>query len=414
MNKFSLFVGLRYTKAKRRDNFISFISLVSTIGIALGVMVLITVLSVMNGFDLELRERILGFAPHVTLHALDDAPYWQDLQSTLKTEAAEQVQHVTPFVQGQAILSGSSNRFALIQGILPEQETLATGIASKITDGQLDSLQEDSFNLVLGYRLAEQLGVTVGDKVTVIIPKSNITIGGIIPRIKRCKVGGIFNIGYEYDNNLALINLHDANTLLQRTPNSISGLNLRLDNLYDAPSFTKKMSLDHDLNYLVSDWTISSGNFFKAVQLEKTLMFLLLLFIVLVAAFNILATLTMMVKEKQADIAILRTMGATQSDISQIFLIQGLSTGVVGTLFGTILGLVLASNVTAIVKFIETLLGTSLLAADVYYISHLPSKILATDVSIIVLSALLMALCFSWYPARRAAHIQPAQALRYE
>lgn len=409
----SLFIGLRYTQAKRRNHFISFITLVSIIGIALGVMVLITVLSVMNGFDKELKDRILGVAPHVTVFgAAKGISDWQDLSAQLQQYSGVKV--ATPFVEGQGLLTHSGlTHFSLLQGIEPTEENKALDLESKMIAGSLQDLQAGRFGLVIGARLAAALSLRVGDKVTVVLPEASISLAGVMPRIKRFNVMGIFELGYDVDSHVALLNLADAQKLF-RKGKRVSGINLRLANIYQAPMLAKEIASDYAAEVFVSDWTVRNGNFFKAVKMEKTLMFILLLFIVLVATFNILATLIMVVTEKNADIAILRTLGASPGFILRVFLVQGSVIGLVGTFIGIVTGLLLASNITDIVASIESFLHLQLMSSDVYYISFLPSEIQWPDVFHVTIMSLLMSFTFTLYPAWKAAKLSVSEVLRHE
>lgn len=409
-----LFIGLRYTRAKRRNHFISFIALTSMLGIVLGVMALITVLSVMNGFEKELRDRILGVVAHATVSeaggALQD---WSSLKSILVQRP--HVLGAAPYIDGEGMLSASQGvSGTLIRGVIPGEESAVSDIGAKMVAGKLQSLQPGEFGIVLGKELALRLGAWVGDKVTLVTPQTTVTPAGIIPRLKRFTVVGIFNVGmYEYDNGLAVMNLADAAKLF-RMGDAVSGLRLKLDDMLRAPVIARALAADLPPAYTVSDWTQSHVNFFRAVQMEKTVMFVILLLIVAVAAFNIVSTLVMIVRDKEADIAVLRTLGATPRSIMAIFIVQGSVIGVVGTLLGGIGGVLLALNVESIVPFIEHLFGVEFLSAEVYYINELPSDLQWPDVIKICGVSLVLSLVATLYPAWRAARTQPAEALRYE
>lgn len=410
-----IFIGLRYTRAKRRNHFISFISLTSMLGIALGITALITVLSVMNGFQRELRERILGMAAHATITegagALQD---WQGVQTVAQQHPL--VQGSAPFIRAEAMLTnGAQVSGTILQGILPDEEKTVSTIGDKMVSGELTGLKSGSYGIVLGQELAHVLGVWLGDKVTVITPQANVTPVGVIPRHKRFDVVGIFSAGmYEYDRGLAFIHLDDADTLFQMN-GAVSGLRLKLDDMFRAPTVVREVaqSLPEGL-YRVSDWTQEHANFFRAVQIEKTAMFVILTLIVAVAAFNIVSTLVMVVTDKQADIAILRTLGATPRSIMGIFMVQGVTIGLIGTLLGLIGGVSLAMNVDVVVPFIEQTFGIRFLSPDVYLISDLPSEVRFNDVTAIAGVAFGLAMLATLYPAWRAARVQPADALRYE
>jgi len=409
-----LFIGLRYTRAKRRNHFISFIALTSMVGIILGVMALITVLSVMNGFEKELRNRILVVVAHATVSepdgALRDWPAVQD-------EVAHQphVLGAAPYIEGEGMLSASQGvSGVLIRGVLPGEEPRVSDIGAKMIAGRLEDLRPDGFGIVLGKELALRLGAWVGNKVTLVTPQVTVTPAGILPRLKRFTVVGIFEVGmYEYDNGLAVMNLADAAKLFSMG-DTVSGLRLKVDDLLRAPAVAHELETKLPPGYIVSDWTQQHVNFFRAVQMEKTVMFVILLLIVAVAAFNIVSTLVMMVRDKEADIAVLRTLGATPRSIMAIFIVQGSVIGIVGTVLGGVFGVLLALNVETIVPLIEHLFHVEFLSADVYYISELPSDLQWPDVINICGVSLVLSLVATLYPAWRAARTQPAEALRYE
>lgn len=408
------FIGLRYTRAKRRNHFISFIALTSMLGIALGVTALITVLSVMNGFEKELRTRILGVVAHVTVSGMGGVLHdWQPLVEQLR-QVPDAV-GVAPYVNGEGMLStGQAVSGALIRGVVPAAERTVSNVGDKMVAGSLDELAPGAYGIVLGKELALRLGVWRGDKVTLIAPQATVTPAGILPRLKRFTVVGVFEIGmYEYDSALALLDIEDA-ALLYRLDGGVSGIRLKLDDLMLAPRVARQLERSLNPNYDVSDWTRQHVNFFRAVQTEKTVMFIILLLIVAVAAFNIVSTLVMMVRDKESDIAVLRTLGATPRSIMFIFMIQGVVIGVVGTLLGGIGGVLLALNVENIVPGIERLFGVEFLAADVYYINELPSDLHSEDVWRVCSISVLLSLIATIYPAWRASRTQPAEALRYE
>jgi len=409
-----LFIGLRYTRAKRRNHFISFIALTSMVGIILGVMALITVLSVMNGFEKELRNRILGVVAHATVSEPDGALRdWPAVQG----EVAHQphVLGAAPYIEGEGMLSASQGvSGVLIRGVLPGEEPRVSDIGAKMIAGRLEDLRPDGFGIVLGKELALRLGAWVGNKVTLVTPQVTVTPAGILPRLKRFTVVGIFEVGmYEYDNGLAVMNLADAAKLF-RMGDTVSGLRLKVDDLLRAPAVAHELETKLPPGYIVSDWTQQHVNFFRAVQMEKTVMFVILLLIVAVAAFNIVSTLVMMVRDKEADIAVLRTLGATPRSIMAIFIVQGSVIGIVGTVLGGVFGVLLALNVETIVPLIEHLFHVEFLSAEVYYISELPSDLQWPDVINICGVSLVLSLVATLYPAWRAARTQPAEALRYE
>jgi lipoprotein-releasing system permease protein len=409
-----IFVGLRYTRAKRRNHFISFISLISMLGITLGIAALITVLSVMNGFEKELRHRILGVVAHATVTGYGgELRNWPAIAEQVAGYSA--VTGVAPFIQGEGMFShGGRVSGTLIRGVLPDREGHVSEIAEKMVQGKLSDLRAGDYGIVLGEALARSLSVTVGDKVTLITPQASVTPAGIIPRMKRFTVVGTFEVGmYEYDSALALLYLDDAATLL-RMSDSVSGLRIKVDDLFKAPALARQLQTSLGMDYRVSDWTREHVNFFRAVQTEKTVMFIILLLIVAVAAFNIVSTLVMVVTDKRSDIAILRTLGASPATIMGIFMVQGIVIGAAGTLLGIIAGVALALNVGTVVHALEQLMHTQFLAPDVYYISDLPSDLRWFDVAKIAIVSFIMAVMATLYPAWRASRTQPAEALRYE
>ncbi|QQS55049.1 MAG: lipoprotein-releasing ABC transporter permease subunit [Candidatus Competibacteraceae bacterium] len=410
-----LFIGLRYTRAKRRNHFISFISLTSMLGIALGITALITVLSVMNGFQQELRGRILAMTAHATISRWSGPlENWRAVREQVLQNP--EVQGGAPFIRGEAMLNNASLvSGALIQGILPDEERQVSDIGGKMVQGSLDDLRPGGFGIILGKELANALGLMVGDKVTVITPQATVTPAGVLPRLKRFDVVGIFKAGmYEYDRGLALVHVADAGKLFQYPDGAVNGLRLKLRDLFQAPRLARQLADRLPDGYLARDWTQDHASFFRAVQIEKTAMFVILTLIVAVAAFNIVSALVMVVTDKQADIAILRTLGATPLSIMGIFIVQGITIGLVGTLLGLAGGVALATHVDVVVPFIERLFGVKFLAPDVYLISDLPSQVQWGDVTTIGLLAFGLATLATLYPAWRAARTQPAEALRYE
>jgi len=413
---FELFVGLRYTRAKRRNHFISFISMTSMVGIALGVAALIVVLSVMNGFQHELRSRILGVASHLQITGpSNQLGNWQGVAGQVRNHKA--VEASAPYIMAQGMLSfGQAVQGTIVRGVIPAQEDKVAEIGQHIRAGSFDALKPGSFGIVLGADLALALGVGVGDKVVVMAPQGQLTPTGMVPRLKQFKVVGIFQVGmYEYDSALALIHLNDAATLY-RMGDKVSGLRLKLTNLDRAPLVAQQLTqqLGQDSGYYITDWTQQHANFFRAVQMEKRVMFVILTLIVAVAAFNIVSTLVMAVTDKRADIAILRTLGASPRSIMQIFIVQGALIGVIGTLMGVVGGVLLALNIETVVPFIEHVFGIQFLAKDVYYISDLPSELQWADVTVITSVSLVLSLLATLYPSWRAARTNPAEALRYE
>jgi len=410
-----LFVGLRYIRAKRRNQFISFISFSSMFGIALGVTALITVLSVMNGFVTELRERILGMASHITVSGYEgELKGWRSLSYEI-LESQPQVVGLAPYIRMEGMLTyGQDVKGTLIRGILPGEEPRVSNVWEKMLYGQLSDLTTGGYNIILGKGLARALGVVTGDKVTLVTPQAMTTPAGILPRLKRFTVVGVFEVGHnDYDTAMAFIHLDDAAKLF-RMDDSVTGVRLKLDDLFDAPKVRQELAKSLSGLYWLSDWTLQHANFFRAVKIEKQMMFIILMLIVKVAAFNIMASLVMVVTDKQADIAILRTLGTKPSSIMAIFLIQGAVIGVIGNILGAIGGVSLALNVGVVVPFIEALFSVDFMPAEVYYISDFPSELHWDDVFQIISIAFILSILFTLYPAWRAARTQPAEALRYE
>ncbi len=411
---FELFVGLRYTRARRRNHFISFISLTSIIGILLGVAALITVLSVMNGFERELRERILGMASHATVSgSAEGMADWREVAR--RASEHPRVVGAAPFVRAEGMLvNGPHVHGALVRGILPEEEPRVSVVGERMTAGTLDQLVAGEYRIILGRDLALALGVHVGDRVTLVAPSANVTLAGVMPRLRRFTVSGLFSVGmYEYDSAMAFIHMEDAARLFQ-IEGGVSGVRLMLDDLFMAPWISRELVADLPGYYRVTDWTQLHANFFRAIRTERTVMFIILSLIVAVAAFNIVSTMVMVVTDKKADIAILRTLGASPGSIMALFMIQGVVIGLVGTVAGVGVGLALALNVETLVPMIERAIGQEFLPADVYYISDLPSEVRPTDVARIAGLAFLLSLLATLYPAWKAARTQPAEALRYE
>jgi lipoprotein-releasing system permease protein len=409
-----LYIGLRYTRAKRRNHFISFISLISIMGIGLGVAALITVLSVMNGFEQELRTRILGMASHASITG-----YQQPLVDWQRT-AQLAMQHpevvgVAPYVAGEVMLTrGSKVSGALVRGIVPEREPAVSTVGEHMRAGSLQDLVAGEYRIILGSELAYNLGAHVGDHITMVTPQANYSPAGVLPRLRRFQVVGIFEVGmYEYDRGVALVHMEDAARLF-KLDDAITGVRLRLEDLFQAPRVSRQLVDQLGGNLRVEDWTHQHANFFRAVQTEKRVMFVILTLIVAVAAFNIVSTLVMVVTDKQADIAILRTLGATPAAILRIFMIQGAMIGMLGTALGVVGGVALALNVETIVPAIEQAFGVQFMPADVYYISDLPSRLDWLDVWRIGVVAFLLSFLATLYPAWRASKTQPAEALRYE
>lgn len=383
------------------------------VGLTLGVSVLIIVLSVMNGFDRELKQRVLGMVPHATITAagggIED---WQALVNTIPDK--EGIEAAAPFVDAQGMLAnGDLVRGTLVYGIDPGYERRVSIIADHMKQGALEDLQPGEFGILLGDILANYLGLAVGDKVTMVLPEASVNLAGVLPRLKRFTVVGTFSVGADVDGNLAYAHREDLARFL-RVPEGVTGIRLKMDDLFAAPKLAWDVAITLPGRYYVQDWTRSHGRLFQAIQMEKTMVGLLLTLIVAVAAFNIVSTLVMVVTDKQGDIAILRTFGATPKMIMGIFMVQGSLIGVIGTLLGVALGIAGALNVSEIVGALEKLLGIHFLSPDVYFISYLPSELMWQDVAVISVSGLLMSFLATLYPAWRASRTQPAEALRYE
>ena len=412
--QYELFIGLRYTRAKRRNHFISFISLISMCGIGLGVAALIVVLSVMNGFQKELRTRILGVASHVQVSGPEgELAAWQQVaDQALKHQS---VRAAAPYVAAQGMLSFDQTvRGTLVRGILPDAEEQVADFNRHMRSGSMQLLKPGEFGIILGAELARALRVFIGDKVTLIAPQGLVTPAAILPRLKQFKVVGLFEAGmYEYDSGLALIHLADAQALY-RMEDRVSGVRLKLDDLFAAPRVARELLTLVEGDVFIADWTRSHANFFRAVQIEKNVMFIILLLIVAVAAFNIVSTLVMAVTDKESDIAILRTLGASPASIMQVFIVQGALIGVIGLALGLAGGIALALNIDVVVPAIERLFNTQFLAKEVYYISELPSDLQWRDVGVIAAVSFVLTLLATLYPSWRASRVNPAEALRYE
>lgn len=384
------------------------------IGIALGITALITVLSIMNGFQEELRERILGMTSHITVTEKDERLHnWNQLYNQVINQP--HVLGAAPNIMEQGMLtSGNQVKGAAIRGILPEFEGQVADIESKMIYGKLSDLTADGFNVILGGQLAKSLGVSIGDKITLIAPQGSISPVGVVPRIKRFTVVGLFEAGmHEYDSGLAIIHIDDAQKVF-KYGEAYGALQLKLDDLFLVGQVRQSIAQQIDSTHVLRDWTQQHVNFFKAIEMEKRMMFIVLALIIMVAAFNIVSTMVMVVTDKQSDIAVLRTIGATPNSIMLIFIIQGLVIGLLGSIMGLIGGISLALNIDVIVPFVEGLLGIQFFPPDIYYISQVPSKLDWTDVWYITVIAFVLTLLATLYPARKAAKTQPAEALRYE
>ena len=410
-------IGTRYLRSTHRSGFVSFVASMSVIGMALGVAVLIVVLSVLNGFEHELRSRMLTVTSHATIVGMDgEIGNWRQAQSDALQEPG--VLAVVPYVESRGLLAnGERVAGAMVRGVLPEEESRAVGIESRMTSGHLADLEAGKFRVILGSALAAELAVNVGQTVVLMTPDGSATPAGFMPRMKRFTVSGIFDSGmYEFDRGLVLTHLSDA-ARLYRLGDRVTGLRLALEDPFLAPLMVRTVAraIDYDGNgYYVNDWTHDHENFFRTIELTKSMMFFILLILVVVAAINLVATLVMIVKEKQTDIAILRTIGAAPNNVLSIFLVQGAVIGLVGTLAGACLGWVLALNITGIIHLIESAFGIKFLDASVYLMSDLPSDVRLGDVLQVCGLALALSAIATIYPAWRAARTLPAEALRHE
>jgi lipoprotein-releasing system permease protein len=409
----SFAIGLRYLRAKRRNGFISFISMASILGILIGVMALITTISVMNGFQEELRARILGMVSHATIDGLDGPlENWPQAVAVAKQDA--RVLGAAPYVQTEALLQGRRRQGALVRGVLPEREVTVSDLGDKMKEGKLSSLQPGAYNIVLGRELALQIGARVGDDVNVFVSEATVTPIGPVPRARRFHVTGIFEVGaQEYDFGLAVVHMRDAQRLV-KMGEGVTGVRLKLTDIWDAWNVARSLADRMQGYYRVHDWTRDHANFFRSLKMEKTVMFVLLSLVIAIAAFNLVSSLVMLVQDKQADIAILRTLGLSPGAVMRVFMVQGTVIGIVGVGLGTILGIALSKNLSIIVHFIEGLTGSELMPADVYYISGVPTAIESADVALVAFVAFVMCLLATIYPAWRASRTDPASALRYE
>ena len=409
-----LAIGLRYSRAKRRNGFVSFIGWVSIIGIAVGVWALITTISVMNGFGNELRGRILDVASHISVEGNGDwLNDWEGVSQSV--EKVSQNDAIAPYISGQGLVTaGNVARGSLIRGIQPSLEPKVSNLTEYMTFGSFDDLKAGEFKIILGEQLARQLNVGPGAKITLMSPQGQATPAGIVPRLRRFEVVGLFNLGmYEYDSTLVLTHIEDAGRLLN-SDGQVSGLRLTLDDVYEAPDLRYELAQTLGTGFYVSDWTRKHRNFFRALVVEKRVMFILLFLIVAVAAINIVSTLVMVVTDKRSDIAILRTMGMKSTGIMQIFFVQGITSGLIGTLVGGTLGILTALNLGLIIAFLEKVFGFQFFPPDVYLITDFPAELRLSDLSAILLGSLGISMIATLFPAWRASKVQPAEALRYE
>lgn len=407
-------IGTRHLRSTHRRGFVSFVAVVSVLGLMLGVATLIVVLSVMNGFERELRSRILSVTAHGTLMGLDGAlTDWRDVQRAALRRPS--VAAAVPFIEAQAMIAnGKHVTGAMVRGVLPDEERKATGLAQRVISGRLEDLQANAYRTILGSALARELGVRVGDSVVFIAPEGTATPSGVVPRMRRFRVVGLFESGmYEFDRGLALVHLADA-AKLYRLGDQVTGIRLALTDPLRAPSTVRQLAQALGGGYYITDWTSNHANFFRSIEITKTMMFVILLMIVAVAAFNIVATLVMIVKEKQTDIAILRTLGAGPRNVLGVFAIQGVMIGLAGTALGAGLGILISHNLQALVSALERALGTQFLDARVYYMSDLPAYVEGFDVLRVCTVAFLLCAFATLYPAWRASRTAPAEALRHD
>ncbi|MDD0973451.1 lipoprotein-releasing ABC transporter permease subunit [Pseudomonas fontis] len=409
----SIFIGTRYTRAKRRNHFISFISMTSMIGLSLGVLAMIVVLSVMNGFQREMSARILGMVPHATIVGVKPLDDWQPVAAAALKNP--QVLAAVPFTEMEGMLSYKGAMQPIqISGIDPAQEAKVSIVAEHIVQGRLDDLKPGEFGVVVGEITARRFRLNVGDKLTLIVPEVSTAPGGITPRMQRLTVVGVFKVGAELDGSMGMIHVADAAQMQHWAPNQVQSVRVKVKDLYAAPQVSAAIVASLGDQYRADDWTHTQGSLFSAMKMEKTMIGLLLMMIIAVAAFNIIATLIMVVNDKGADIAILRTIGATPAQIMGTFMVQGTLIGIVGTLIGGVLGVIAALNVSQIVGWLERMSGQHIFTSDVYFISTLPSELQWGDVALICSAGLIMSFLATLYPAWRASQIQPAYALRYE
>ncbi len=410
----ALFIGLRYTRAKRKNGFISFISLISMVGLTLGVAVLITVLSVMNGFDREIKSRILGMIPQATVQSAEIIPDWQGLAQKIENENRE-VSAVAPYIQLQGMLTAAGQVSGImVNGIEPDYEKKVSIIDEHMTSGSLDNLKPGEFGIILGEHMAESMHLSLGDPVTLVLPEASPSVAGVIPRFKRFTLVGTYKISKDIDSMMGYVEMRDAGVML-RLPEGAQGLRMKLNDIFSAPTVAMRVAIkEAPLDLHPNDWTSTHGSLFSAIQMEKAMIGLLLFLIVVVASFNIVSSLVMLVTDKKSDIAILKTFGASPKLIMQVFMVQGMIIGVIGTVLGTALGVTLALTVNDILVMISRVFGISLFDSTVYPVDYLPSYIEVQDVLLIVTASFLLSFLMTIYPALRASKIEPAATLRYE
>lgn len=413
-SRYEFIIGRRYLRSSRGNRFVSFISVISMVGVAIGVAVLIVVLSVMNGFEQELRGRILSLTSHATISAFGSGlPDWKAMAG--KTLENPQIVAAAPYIEDQVLLvAGDKSSGAAVTGVLPQEERKVAAIADRMQTGSFDALAAGGYGIVLGAELAKALGVGLGDRVVVATSQPVITPAGVMARMRGFKIVGTFESGmYEFDRNFAYVHLADA-ARLYRMGDQVTGLRLKLADMFIAPRVVRDLAVSLGGGYYVDDWSRKHANFFRSIQLTKSVMFVILLLVVAVAAFNIISTLVMVVKDKQSDIAILRTVGATPRSILMIFMTQGTAIGLIGTLSGVALGVLIAINLESLIHGLEAVVGTQFLDAKVYFMSDLPAAVQWPDVFKISATAFGLCCLSTLYPSWRAARTQPAQALRHE
>ena len=415
MLSYELFIGLRYTRAKRRNHYISFISLISLLGITLGMTALITVMSVMNGFQEEIRTRILGVASHIQISGVNEKlSDWQGVED----EAIKhpQVEAAAPYVSAQGMVSFNQVvRGVLVRGVLPSKEEKVADFSQMMISGELNNLVPGEFGIVVGAELAQSLGASKGDKIVLISPQGQMTPVGILPRLKQFTITGIFKAGhFEYDSTLVLIHMADAQKLYRMENTQVSGVRLKLQDLFQSKQVVQELLPMISDTTFISDWTSQHANYYRAIQIEKRMLSLILALLILVAAFNIVSTLVMAVTDKQSDIAILRTLGASPRSIMKIFIIQGTLIGFLGTILGVLGGVLLAFNVDSVIAFTEYLFNVQFLSREVYYISEVPSDPHLIDIVTVAILSFGLTILATIYPSYRASKVNPAEALRYE
>lgn len=407
-------IGRRYVRARSGNSFVSFISVISVLGVAIGVAVLIVVLSVVNGFERELTQRLLAMSSHATIEGLDNSLNdWQQRREVALGNAS--VTGAAPYIEARALLSADDALSGIVlRGVLPDLERSVAALDVLIAQGDFALLKPRGYGIVIGSDLADALGVGLGDKVIVMIAEGNVTPAGIVPRMRRFEIVGTFRAGmYEFDRRFAFIHLQDAQRLF-REVDGVTGLRLAVDDMFAAPAVSREVAVEQGGGVMISDWTRRHSAFFRSIQITKSILFVILLLVIAVAAFNIVSTLVMVVRSKRGDIAILRTLGASRASITGVFITQGGIIGVLGALTGVALGAIISLNLEALVRTVESVFGITVLAADVYFISDLPSDLRWSDVVLVVAVALVLVFTATLYPAWRASRTNPAEELRFE